>query len=169
MSVRDILPYPDARLKQKAAPVGKVDDATRALWDDLNDTIHANNLVGMAAPQIGVGLRVAVVDCSISKNEPLFIADPEIIFASQEMQSFEEGSPNLPGVYAKVERSKQITFTYLDRTGMRVRKDVSELWATSLQHQIDHMDGKLFFDRLGAVKRKMVLAKAAKIAKKGAR
>lgn len=167
MSVRAFVPYPNACLRSVASPISSVDADVLALMDDMVDTMYAMPGVGLAAPQIGVMQRVAVVDCSAAKNEPLCLANPEIIDVSQTMQVFDEGSPNLPGVHAKIERPDRVTFTYLDRSGTRVRSELKGLWATSLMHQIDHLNGKLFFDHLSATKRKMLIAKSAKLIKKG--
>jgi len=94
------------------------------------------------------------------------MANPKVLHASAKMREHEEGSPNLPGVWAKIERPRAVTVEYLDESGAMVERDFVGLWATSVQHQIDHLDGKMFFDHLGPVKRKMLLAKAAKLAKR---
>lgn len=166
MSLRRFLDYPDKRLKTRAAEIKVVTPETRALWDDLLETMYAMPGIGLAAPQIGVPLRVIVVDASDSKKEPFRLADPEIITSSEETVAYDEGSPNLPGVHAKITRAKKVTVSYLDHHGFRTRHDFEDLWAVSVQHQIDHLNGRLYFDNLSAVKRRMLLAKAAKIARK---
>ena len=147
-------------------PVEAVDDGVRAVWDDLLDTMYAMPGVGMAACQIGVMRRIAVVDASESGKEPIRMANPEILDASLKLREHTEASPNLPGVSAKIARPRGVTVSYLDETGMRVRKDLVGLWATSVQHQIDHLNGKMYFDNLSSVKRKMLIAKAQKKARK---
>lgn len=166
MVVRSFIPFPDKRLRSPCAPVLDIDDQTRALWDDMLDTMYAMPGVGLAACQIGVMLRLAVVDCSDSKDKPLRLANPEILHASEKFSEHEEGSPNLPGVHAKIKRPRAVTVSYTDQTGMKVRQDFVGLWATSVQHQIDHLNGRMYFDHLSSVKRKMLLAKSAKLLKK---
>lgn len=166
MTVRKFLPWPDKRLRSAASPVNGVDDDLRLLWADMLDTMYAMPGIGLAAPQIGVMQRVAVVDCSTDKKQPLKMANPEILHLSEKFAEEVEASPNLPGVHAKIRRPRALTVTYLDHTGTRVRKDFVGLWATSVQHQIDHLNGRMYFDNLSAVKRKMLLARALKLAKR---
>ncbi len=167
MAVRPFLDWPDRRLQTPAAAVGKIDDAIRELWRDLLDTMYAMPGVGLAAPQIGDLRRVAVVDCS-GRGQAVKMADPEIVRVSENMKLQEEGSPNLPGLRAQILRPEPVTVTYLDPSGNRVQRDFSGLWAASVQHQIDHMNGIMFFDRLSRVKRRMLLAKSAKLARRSA-
>lgn len=167
MTVRPFIPWPDARLRTACDPVDAVDDAVRAIWDDMLDSMYAMGAgVGLAACQIGVMQRLAVVDASDSGKEPIRMANPEVIDASVKFREYSEASPNLPDVSAKISRPRGVTVTYLDETGMKVRKDFVGLWATSVQHQIDHLNGKMYFDNLSAVKRKMLIAKAQKKARK---
>lgn len=168
MTVRPFIPWPDQRLRSVCEPVETVDDAVRAIWDDMLDSMYAMPGVGLAACQIGVMQRLAVVDASEAGNKPLRMANPEIIDASVKLREYTEASPNLPGVSAKIARPRGVTVTYLDENGVKQRKDLVGLWATSVQHQIDHLNGKMFFDNLSAVKRKMLVAKARKLTlKKG--
>jgi len=162
MGRRGFLIWPDKRLRQVAAPVGEVTDAVRTLWDEMLETMYAMPGIGLAAPQIGVGLRLAVVDCSERKKAPLRLADPELLHVSERFTETDEASPNLPGQHAKIKRPRAITLAFTDHLGLRVRQDFIGMWAVSIQHQIDHLNGKMYFDRLGAVKRNMLLAKAAK-------
>lgn len=166
MTVRPFLIWPDRRLRMVAEPVGAVTDAVRAIWDDMLDTMYAMPGIGLAGPQIGVMQRLAVVDCSTDKKAPLRMADPELLHVSDRFTEFEEGSPNLLHVHAKVKRPRGITVSFIDQMGLRVRQDFVGLWAVSIQHQIDHLNGRMYFDRLGAVKRQMLLSKAAKLAKR---
>ncbi|MCR9273925.1 MULTISPECIES: peptide deformylase [Mameliella] len=162
MSVRPFVPWPDKRLRTAARPVAEITDEIRAIWDDMIDTMEAMPGVGLAAPQIGVMLRLAVVDASEERGKPLRMANPEILHASVEFRDHDEASPNLPGVHAKISRPRAVTVTYTDPQGMKVRKDLVGLWATSVQHQIDHLNGRMYFDRLSKMKRDMLLRKARK-------
>lgn len=166
---RPFLIHPDRRLKAVAAPVASVDDGVRALWDEMLEAMYAMPGVGLAANQIGVLLRVAVVDCSDSANQPVRMANPEILHASDILRDHEEGSPNLPGLRATVSRPRAVTVAYLDESGARVERDFVNLWATSVQHLIDHLDGRLFIDRLSPLKRRMALARHAKQMRQGGR
>jgi peptide deformylase len=167
MAVRSFLSWPDQRLRRAAAPVAAVDDAVRAIWTDMLDSMYAMPGVGLAAPQIGVMQRLAVVDCSDGRDKPLRMANPELLHVSEKFSETEEASPNLPGVSARVKRPRGITVSFMDHHGMQVRQDFVGLWAVSIQHQIDHLNGRMYFDRLSGVKRQMLLAKAAKLARRG--
>jgi peptide deformylase len=162
MTVRAFVSWPDKRLQTQADPVTEITDEIRAIWQDLIDTMEAMPGVGLAAPQIGVMLRLAVVDASDERGRAIRMANPEILAASAETNGHEEASPNLPGVWAKITRPRTVTVAFMDHTGMRVRRDFTGLWATSVQHQIDHLAGKMYFDRLSKVKRDMLLKKARK-------
>ena len=162
MSVRRCLPWPDGRLRRAAAPVEAITDEIRATWNDMIDTMEAMPGVGLAATQIGVMLRLAVVDASSERGKAVRMANPEVLHASIELREHEEASPNLPGVSAKVKRPRAATVRFLNEAGEVEERDFVGLWATSVQHQIDHLNGRLYFDRLGKVKRDMLLRKAKK-------
>lgn len=162
MTTRPFVPWPDKRLRTAAATVGEITDDIRAVWQDMIDTMEAMPGVGLAAPQIGVMLRLAVVDASDERGKSILMANPEILHASVEFRDHEEASPNLPGVHAKISRPRAVTVLYTDHHGMKVRKDLVGLWATSVQHQVDHLNGQMYFDRLSKVKRDMLLRKARK-------
>ena len=162
MSLRPFVPWPDKRLRTAAAPVAEITDEIRGIWEDMIDTMEAMPGVGLAAPQIAVMLRLAVVDASEERGKALRMANPEILHASVEFRDHDEASPNLPGVHAKISRPRAVTVTYTDPQGMKVRKDLVGLWATSVQHQIDHLNGRMYFDRLSKMKRDMLLRKARK-------
>ena len=162
MTVRTCLPWPDKRLRSKAEDVAEVTDDIRAIWNDMIDTMEAMPGVGLAAPQIGVMLRLAVVDGSAERGRAVRLANPEILHASIELRSHDEASPNLPGFSAALERPRAVTVRYLDEGGTEVEKDLVGLWATSMQHQIDHLNGRMYFDNLSKVKRSMLLKKAQK-------
>ena len=162
MTVRTCLLWPDARLRTQADPVDEITDEIRGIWQDMIDTMDAMPGVGLAAPQIGVMLQLAVVDASDDRNRRIRMANPEIIDASAKMNDHEEASPNLPGVYAKVRRPRGVSVKFVNEEGMTVRRDFVGLEATSVQHQIDHLQGKMYFDRLSKVKRDMLLRRARK-------
>ncbi len=162
MPVRPFVPWPDKRLRTPAEPVGKVTDDIRAIWDDMIATMEAMPGVGLAAPQIGVMLRLAVVDCSTERGRAVRMADPEIIAAGPGRFDWEEASPNIPGVSAKITRPNPVIVTFTDHHGIRVRQTFEDLWATSVQHQIDHLNGMVYADRLSRTKRDMLLRRARK-------
>ena len=163
MTVRKCLPWPDKRLRTKAEPVAEITDEIRAIWDDMIDTMEAMPGVGLAASQIGVMLRLAVVDGSTERGRAVRLANPEILHSSIELREHDEASPNLPGVSAKVKRPRAVTVRFLNEDGAVDRRDFVGIEATSVQHQIDHLNGKMFFDRLSKVKRDMLLRKAKKL------
>ncbi|WP_171102754.1 MULTISPECIES: peptide deformylase [unclassified Ruegeria] len=162
MTVRTCLPWPDKRLRTKAEKVSEITDEIRAIWDDMIDTMEAMPGVGLAAPQIGVMLRLAVVDGSTQRGKAVRLANPEILHSSVELREHDEASPNLPGVSAKVKRPRAVTVRFLNEQGMIDRRDFVGIEATSVQHQIDHLNGRMYFDRLSKVKRDMLLRKAKK-------
>ena len=127
------------------------------------DTMEAMPGVGLAAPQIGKMLRLAVIDASDARGQAICMANPEVLHASIELRSHEEASPNLPGVSAQIKRPRAITARFLDSQGALQTEDFVGLWATSLQHQIDHLNGKMYFDHLSKTRRDMLLRKARKL------
>ncbi len=164
---RPFLRWPDPRLATPAAPVAAVTDDTRAIWDEMIRAMEAMPGVGLAAPQLGVMLRLAVVDASTERGRAIRMANPEVLEAAPELAPRTEASPNLPGVSAELRRPARVRVRWLDETGAAVERDFDGLWATSVQHQIDHLDGRMFFDRLKPVKRRMLLARAAKLGRRG--
>ncbi|WP_439562013.1 peptide deformylase [Roseinatronobacter sp.] len=162
MSVRPCIPWPDKRLRSPAAPVDAITDDIRAIWTDMIDTMEAMPGVGLAAPQIGVMLRLAVVDASDARSQAVRMANPEILHASAQMRSHDEASPNLPGVWASIERPRAVTVRFVNHSGAQEDRDFVGLWATSVQHQIDHLNGKMYFDHLSKLKRDMLLRRARK-------
>ena len=159
---RPYLMFPDKRLRTVCAEVEQVDDGVRAVWDEMLAAMYIMPGVGLAGPQLGEMRRLAVVDCSEGRDQPLRMANPEVLHASTKLREHEEGSPNIPKLWAIVARPRAITARFMDEHGKVVEQDFVGLWATSVQHQIDHLNGKLFVDHLSAVKRKMMLAKHAK-------
>lgn len=163
MSQRPYVKWPDARLRTPAAPVDEITDDIRMLWNDMIETMDAMPGVGLAAPQIGVMLQVAVVDASDKRDRRIRMANPEVIDASAIMNLHEEASPNLPGVSAAIKRPRGVSVRFMDESGTSVQRDFVGLEATSVQHQIDHLQGHMYFDRLSKVKRDMLLRKARKM------
>ncbi|NNE52339.1 MAG: peptide deformylase [Sulfitobacter sp.] len=163
MTLRPFVPWPDKRLRTPCAKVAEITDEVHAIWDDMIDTMDAMPGVGLAAPQIGVMLQLAVVDASPGRDRRFRMANPLIIESSGKMREHEEASPNLPGVSAKITRPRAVSVRYLDEKGVIVRRDFVELEATSVQHQIDHLQGRMYFDNLSKVKRDMLLRRARKI------
>ncbi len=162
MTVRRCIAWPDKRLRTAAAQVGTVTDEIRTIWDDMIDTMDAMPGVGLAAPQIGVMLQLAVVDASQGRNRRIFLANPSVIEASAVMREHDEASPNLPGVSAVIRRPRGVTVRYMDETGAATQREFVGLEATSVQHQIDHLAGRMYFDHLSKVKRDMLLRRARK-------
>jgi peptide deformylase len=163
VTVRRCVPWPDPVLRKPAADVAEVTDAVRAIWADMIDTMDAMPGYGLAAVQIGVPLRLAVVDCSDARGQAVRIANPEVLHASGQLREHEEASPNLPGVSAVIRRPRAVTVRFLNDQGVVEERDFVGLWATSVQHQIDHLAGKMYFDHLSPLKRKMLIAKAEKL------
>ena len=159
---RAILQWPDKRLRMAAEPVAEITDEVRAIWDEMIAVMEAMPGVGLAAVQLGVMQRLAVVDASQERGHPVRMANPEIIDAVSELREHEEASPCLPGVSAKLKRPRKVAVRFMNDMGFWDRRDFEGLWATSVQHQIDHLNGKMYFDRLSKVKRDMLLRKARK-------
>ncbi|HPE24061.1 peptide deformylase [Albidovulum sp.] len=167
MTVRPFVPWPDKRLRTPAEPVAAVTETVRMIWDDMVETMDAMPGYGLAAPQIGIMMRLAVVDCSDKRGQAVKMANPEVLHASVQMRRHEEASPNLPGVSAAIDRPRAVTVRFLNEAGEVEDRDFVGLWATSVQHQIDHLNGRMYLDHLSPLKRKMLVAKAEKLKKRG--
>jgi peptide deformylase len=167
MSLLSIITAPDPRLKIKAKPVEKVDAKVRRLMDDMIETMYHAIGIGLAAPQVGAAQRVIVVDVAREgeKPQPLRIANPEIIWRSEEIITANEGCLSLPEHYADVERPAAIRLRYLDHENEIRELEAKGLLATCLQHEIDHLDGVLFVDHISTLKRGIILRKLAKTKK----
>jgi peptide deformylase len=163
MTTRVCLPWPNKCLRTPAESVDTITDEIRAIWDDMIDTMEAMPGVGLAANQIGILKRLAVVDASEDRGRAVRMANPEILHASVQLRSHEEASPNLPGVFAKIERPRAVTVRFMGADGTVHEQDFVGLWATSVQHQIDHLNGKMYFDHLSKTKRDMLLRRANKL------
>jgi peptide deformylase len=163
MSHRPFVMWPHPALRKPATPVATITDEVRAIWDEMIVAMDRMPGVGLAAPQLGIDMALAVVDASDARGQAIRMANPSVLHSSVEPREHQEGSPNLPGVWAKVTRPRAVTVRFLNRDGQWDRQDFVGLWATSVQHQIDHLAGKMFFDRLTRVKRDMLIKKAAKL------
>jgi peptide deformylase len=171
MAIRTILTAPDPRLKKKSAPVASVDAEVRQLMDDMLDTMYDAPGIGLAAPQIGELKRVIVLDIDREdlQTGPLLMANPEIVEASDEDATYEEGCLSLPEHYSDVSRPAKVTVRYLDRDSETKEMVCEGLLATCVQHEIDHLDGILFVDHISALKRNMILRKLIKARKEAER
>jgi peptide deformylase len=167
MTAQKCLPWPHQMLRSKAQDVVVITDQIRAIWTDMIDTMEAMPGVGLAAVQIGVPLRLAVVDASDARGQAVRMANPSVLHASAQLRGHEEASPNLPGVYALIERPRAVTVRFLNDAGLWEDRDFVGLWATSVQHQIDHLAGKMYFDHLSGVKRAMLIKRAEKLRGRG--
>ena len=167
MAVLPIITAPDKRLKVKSEPVERVDAELAALMDDMLETMYLAPGVGLAAPQVGVTKRIIVIDVGKSEEErePLRIANPEIVWESEDWSVYEEGCLSLPEYYADVERPEQVRVKYIDQTNTERELEAEGLLATCIQHEIDHLEGVLFVDHLTSIKRGMILRKLQKAKK----
>ncbi|MDR3439191.1 peptide deformylase [Telmatospirillum sp.] len=167
MAKLPILVAPDPRLKQTAAPIGKVDDALRRLMDDMLETMYVAPGIGLAAPQVGVSKRLIVVD--IAKEDepkaPICMVNPELVWISDEDATYEEGCLSVPEHYAEVVRPARVRVRFVDRDNVVRELDADGLLATVVQHEMDHLDGILFIDHLTSLKRNMILRKLTKARK----
>ncbi len=171
MALKPIIILPDRRLRLKSEPVAAVDDQIRALMDDMLETMYEAPGIGLAAIKIAVPKRVIVIDIARREDEgaspdPLCLADPEILWASEEESSCEEGCLSIPDYREEVFRPAKIKFGYLDRQGKRQEMDAEGLLATCVQHEIDHLNGVLFIDHISRLKRDRILKKFSKSAKR---
>ena len=167
MAILDIIVAPDPRLKITAKAVKAVDDDVRALMDDMLESMHVANGIGLAAPQVGDSRRVIIVDISRAEEDPdpIRMANPELLWVSDEEGNHEEGCLSLPEQFAEVERPESIRVRYLDRSGEEQELDATGILATCIQHEMDHLDGILFVDHISSLKRKMILRKLSKAKK----
>jgi len=164
MTVLPILIIPDKTLKMKSEPVVVVDDELRKLMDDMCDTMYAAPGIGLAAVQIGVLKRVVVIDVSRDEEtrEPLHFVNPEIVWASDEVSTYEEGCLSVPETYEEVERASRCHVRFLDYDGAQQLSECDDLLATCIQHEIDHLNGVLFLDHISRLKRDRIIKKFTK-------
>jgi peptide deformylase len=166
MTIRSILIHPDPRLKKVADAVPDLSDPLRQLADDMLETMYDAPGVGLAAPQVGVLQRVIVADPVKDPNktpQPIVMFNPEVLLSSDETSVYEEGCLSIPDQYAEVTRPAEVRLRWLDLHGNEQERDFAGFWATVLQHEIDHLNGKLFIDYLSPMRRQMMTRKSQKI------
>jgi len=164
MAILSIITAPDPRLKLKARTVARVDQRVKKLMADMLETMYQAPGIGLAAPQVGQALRVIVLDCAREgeKPQPYKIANPQILWRSDELMTVQEGCLSLPEHYADVERPSAIRLRYLDEENEVRELDAKGLLATCIQHEMDHLEGVLFVDHISSLKRSIILRKLAK-------
>jgi peptide deformylase len=163
MAILTILEFPDSRLRKVAAPVTRVDAALRKLADDMLETMYAAPGVGLAATQVDVHRRLVVMDVSETRNQPLVLVNPEIEVLGDALCDYDEGCLSVPGFYEKVSRPERIRVRALDLDGKPFTLEPAGLLAVCIQHEVDHLDGKLFVDYLSPLKRQRIRQKLAKL------
>jgi peptide deformylase len=169
---RQILIHPDPRLKKTAPAITDLSDDLRVLADDMLETMYAAPGIGLAAPQVGVDTRLIVMDCVKEDGaapRPMAMFNPEIIARSDDLNIYDEGCLSIPDIYADVERPAEVTVRWIDPTGAERQQDFDGLWATCVQHEIDHLNGILFIDYLKPLKRQLITRKMVKLKKDRAR
>ena len=172
MSKRPILIHPDPRLKKVSAPVPDLSDDLRRLADDMLETMYDAPGIGLAAPQVGVNTRLIVLDCVKGDHDaprPLIMFNPEIVASSDERSTYEEGCLSIPEQYGEVTRPAEVTVRWIDRNGNEQQEDFADLWATCVQHEVDHLDGKLFIDYLTPLRRQLITRRMQKLKRDRAR
>ena len=167
MARRPILIIPDPLLKTVSAPVERVDGRVRELMDDMVETMYAAPGIGLAAIQVGVPERLVVMDVSRDEDDrqPLYLVNPEMVWASEEKSVYEEGCLSIPDYYEEVERPAECKVRFLDRDGAEMEMHCSGLLSTCVQHEIDHLNGVLFIDHISRLKRQRVMRRFAKAKK----
>jgi peptide deformylase len=172
MTTRPILIHPDPRLKAVADPIAEVDDALRKLADDMLETMYAAPGIGLAAPQVGVLQRMLVMDCVKEEGaapQPMVLINPEVKWSSDEKNVYEEGCLSIPEQFADVERPAEVEVTWNNLEGSEQSARFDGLWATCVQHEIDHLNGKLFIDYLKPLKRQLITRRMQKLKREKAR
>ena len=172
MTLRSILIHPDPRLKSMADPIAAVDKNLRALADDMLETMYDAPGIGLAAPQVGILQRMLVMDCikdDMATPEPMVLINPRVLSSSEETNVYDEGCLSIPDQYAEVERPASVKVEWMDLDGKTIQEDFDGLWATCVQHEIDHLNGKLFIDYLKPLKRQMITRKMQKLKREIAR
>jgi peptide deformylase len=168
--IRDILIHPDPRLKKPCDPIAEVTAEISKLAADMLETMYEAPGIGLAAPQVGVMKRLIVMDCiKQGTPEPMALLNPEVIWSSEDQSTYEEGCLSIPDQYAEVKRPASVTVRWMDLTGAAQERQFEGLWATCVQHEIDHLNGKLFIDYLGPLKRQMITRKMEKLKREMAR
>ncbi|WIV88180.1 peptide deformylase [Proteus appendicitidis] len=165
MAVLTLLRFPDERLRRVAAPVEKVDDEIRTLIDDMIETMYAERGIGLAAPQVNVSKRIVVIDVSENRDQPIALINPEIISTEDEVMDMMDGCLSIPDSFAPTERYRFLKVKALDRNGDEIEFEAADLFAGCIQHELDHLDGKLFIDHLSPLKRQRIEKKQKKLSK----
>jgi peptide deformylase len=166
MTLLNVLTVPDPRLRIKAKPVSVVNDTIRIIFDDMLETMYAEDGLGLAAPQVGIDLRLVVIDISDHYGTTIFkMINPEITWRSAEMNVCNEGCLSVPEQRAEVSRPKAIKMHYLDENGTLQHIESDDILATCIQHELDHLDGKLYIDYLSSLKRQMFINKVKRMKK----
>ena len=171
MALRPILLIPDKRLKKIAEPVREIDKNIHALVDDMFETMYEAPGIGLAGPQIGVMSRIVVMDCAREedeKHDPIAMINPEILWFSEELRVHEEGCLSIPEYFEDVERPDNIRIRYKDVDNKTIEREADGLLATCMQHEVDHLEGKLFIDYLSRLKRGRIIKKFTKLARREA-
>lgn len=172
MAIRDILIYPDPRLKTVADPVETIDDAVRRLSEDMLETMYHAPGIGLAAPQVGVMKRLLVMDCEKDETappQPMVLLNPRVTWASDEINFYEEGCLSIPEQYGEVARPTEVEVAWVGLDGSAQSARFDGLWATCVQHEIDHLNGRLFIDYLKPLRRQMITRKMQKLKREKAR
>jgi peptide deformylase len=172
MTLRPILIHPDPRLKKLCPPVAEVTDDIRRLADDMLQTMYDAPGVGLAAPQVGVLARMFVMDCVKEEGaapRPLVLINPEVTWTSDETSTHEEGCLSIPEQYAEVRRPARVRMRWTDLSAATQEEEFADLWATCAQHELDHLNGKLFIDHLGPIKRQLITRRSEKWKRERAR
>jgi len=162
MAILEILEFPDPRLRTVAKPVTNVDDATRKLLDDMFETMYDAPGIGLAATQVNVHQQIVVMDLSEENNDPLVFINPEVTFLTEETEPYDEGCLSVPGFYETVERPNKVRVKALDRDGNTFELEPDGLLAVCIQHEMDHLNGKLFVDYISPMKRQRIRKKLEK-------
>src|SRR5262252_11096093 len=168
MAVREIIKLPDKRLRLVSEPVKQIDAAIRKLVDDMFETMYKAPGIGLAAIQVGIASRVVVMDLSKreTEHEPKVFINPEITWSSEEKSVYEEGCLSIPDIHEDVERPARVKVRYLDLEGKSQEADAEGLFATCIQHEVDHLNGVLFIDHISKLKRDRIVKKFTKSAKR---
>ena len=166
MTELSILLHPDPRLKKISTQVTNIDERIKKLCLDMIDTMYSHSGVGLAAPQVGVLKRVVVMDCSEDGEKcPVTLINPEIVWSSEEVSKFEEGCLSIPQIREEIKRPSSVQVKFTNISGISKESYFEGLWATCIQHEIDHLNGKLFIDYLGPIKRTFITKKMKKYKK----
>ncbi|HEA4454314.1 TPA: peptide deformylase [Proteus mirabilis] len=165
MAVLTLLHFPDERLRKVATPVEKVDDEIRTLIDDMIETIYAERGIGLAAPQVNVSKRIVVIDVSENRDQPIALINPEIISTEDEIMDMMDGCLSIPDSFAPTQRFRYLKVKALDRNGDEIELEAADLFAGCIQHELDHLNGKLFIDHLSPLKRQRIEKKQKKLSK----